>query len=75
MLPVLRASEVIRTLLRAGFRIIRSKGGHIRFEHVFTKRRVTVSFHGKDVPKKTLQSILNQAGLSVQEFLRYFRGK
>lgn len=75
MLPVLKATEVIRTLLRAGFRVIRSKGSHIRFEHVLNKRRVTVSFHGGDVPRKTVQSILNQAGLTVQEFVRYLRGR
>ncbi|MDP3661322.1 MAG: type II toxin-antitoxin system HicA family toxin [bacterium] len=75
MLPVLKAAEIIRALLKAGFRIIRSRGSHFRFEHLFTKRRVTVSFHGGDVPKKTLRSILNQAALTVEEFLRYLRGK
>lgn len=76
MLPVLKAAEVIRTLLKVGFRIIRSRGSHYRFEHLVTKRRVTVSFYsGKDVPKKTLRSILNQAALSVDEFLRYHRGR
>ncbi|TSC57354.1 MAG: YcfA family protein [Parcubacteria group bacterium Greene0416_79] len=75
MLPVLKATEIIRTLLKAGFKIIRSRGSHYRFEHPVTKRRATVSFHGGDVPKKTLCSILNQAGLTVQEFLRYLREK
>ncbi len=75
MLPVLKASEIIRTLLKAGFRIIRSRGSHFRFEHTINGRRVTVSFHGGDVPKKTLRSILNQAALTVDEFMRYLRGK
>lgn len=38
MLPVLKVAEVIRTLQKAGFRIIRSRGSHYRFEHLVTKR-------------------------------------
>ena len=74
-LPPLGATEIIRTLERAGFRIIRSRGSHYRFEHVANKRRVTVSFHPGDVPRKTLRSILEQAGLTPESFLRYRRGK
>jgi predicted RNA binding protein YcfA (HicA-like mRNA interferase family) len=32
--------------------------------------RVTVPFHGGDVSKATLASILSQAGLSVPDFLK-----
>lgn len=74
-LPPLNATEIIRALERAGFRIIRSRGSHYRFEHVMNKRRVTVSFHSGDVPRKTLRSILQQAGLTPEAFLRYLRGK
>jgi len=74
-LPPLGAAEIIRTLERAGFKIIRSRGSHYRFEHVVNKRRVTVSFHPGDVPRKTLRSILQQAGLPPEAFLRYLRGK
>jgi len=75
ILPVLKVAEIIRTLLKAGFKIIRSKGSHFRFENIFNKKKVTVAFHGGDVPKKTLKSILDQAELTIQEFLRHFRGK
>lgn len=75
MLPVLKAAEIIRTLLKAGFKIIRSRGSHFRFENILNKKKVTVAFHGGDVPKKTLKSILDQAGLTIHEFLRHFRGK
>ena len=74
-LPILKATEIIRALLRAGFRIIRSRGSHYRFEHLVSKRRVTVSFHRGDVPIKTVVSILRQAGLTVTDFLRYLMGK
>lgn len=74
-IPILKAVEIIRALLRAGFRIIRTRGSHYRFEHPVGKRRVTVSFHPGDVPRKTLLSILNQAGLTIGEFLKYLKGK
>lgn len=73
--PVLKAAEIIQALLHAGFRIIRGRGSHFRFEHTTNKRRVTVSFHPGDVPRKTLLSILHQAGITTDEFLRYLRGK
>jgi predicted RNA binding protein YcfA (HicA-like mRNA interferase family) len=31
--------------------------------------RVTVPYHGKDLKPRTLASIIEQAGLSVEEFL------
>lgn len=71
--PILNADQIIRTLLKAGFKIIRSKGIHFRFEHMMNKRRVTVSFHPGDISKKTFHSILDQAGLCVEEFLRHIR--
>lgn len=74
-LPILKVAEIIKTLLRAGFRIIRSRGSHYRFEQPASKRRVTVSFHPGDVPRKTLFSILRQAGLTSSEFLKYLRDK
>lgn len=75
IIPVLKAAEIVRALARAGFRLIRSRGSHFRFEHIITKRRLSVSFHPGDVPKKTFKSILNQAGLTIEQFLKYLRGK
>lgn len=72
ILPILRAKDIIATLTRAGFRMIHSKGSHFRFEHFLTKRRFTISFHAaRDIPRKTLRSILKQAGLTLDEFLKY----
>lgn len=75
MPPIFKVQEVISALLKAGFKTIRTRGSHFRFEHPITKKRVTVSFHPGDVPGKTLFSILRQAGLTLAEFLRYLRGK
>lgn len=75
VIPILKAREIISALLKAGFKIIRSRGSHFRFEHLLTKRRLTVSFHPGDVPRKTVRSILEQAGMTVEEFFRHLGKK
>jgi len=63
--------RLIPILVRAGFRIVRQAGSHAHLEHILYKaRKVTVPMHNKDLPKKTLLSILRQAGISLQEFLK-----
>jgi len=70
-LPVIRATKLIPILLRVGFRIIRQKGSHVSLEHILDKtKKVTVPMHNKDLAKKTLLSILKQAGISVEDLLR-----
>ena len=61
----------MRALERAGFVNVRTNGSHRIYQHVSQpKRRTIISDHrGKDVPCGTLQSILDQAGLSVDEFI------
>lgn len=70
-LPSLKAREVIRALEKAGFVITRSKGSHHRLVHATdATRQTTVSVHkGKDMPRGTLRDILDQAGLTIDEFL------
>ena len=70
-LPSLKARQIMRALERAGFVHVRSKGSHHVFEHPDDRtRRTVVSDHrGKDVPRGTLHAILDQAGLSIEEFL------
>lgn len=70
-LLVIKASKLIPLLLRAGFRAIRQKGSHIQLEHIIEKtRKVTIPIHNKDLPVKTLLSILKQAKISLDEFLK-----
>jgi predicted RNA binding protein YcfA (HicA-like mRNA interferase family) len=70
-LPALKAREVMRALENAGFVIVRSKGSHTRLVHRDDpSRATTVSDHkGRDIPRGTLRDIINQAGLTVDEFL------
>ena len=69
-LPAVKAREVIRALQRAGFSVTRTSGSHCRLLHdTDPARRITVPVHaGKDLKRGTLQGILRQAGLTVEEF-------
>ena len=64
------ASEVIRKLRRAGFVFDRqAKGSHEIWWNPDTRARTTVPRHPGDLPEGTVQAIIKQAGLSVDEFL------
>ena len=69
-LPALRPREVIAALERAGYVVVRVKGSHYQLHNPTTGRRVTVPFHGRDLSRATLVSILTQAGIPVAEFLK-----
>jgi len=70
-LPSLRARDVIRALLKAGFSIVRTTGSHYRLVHdTDPTRQTTVPVHkGKDIPRGTLRAIIDQAGFTVDEFI------
>ena len=69
-LPVLRPQAVLRGLQRAGFEIVRTRGSHYQLLNPTNGRRVTVPFHGQDLSRATIASILNQAGLTSEELLQ-----
>jgi predicted RNA binding protein YcfA (HicA-like mRNA interferase family) len=70
-LPSLRAVQVMRALERAGFVQVRSKGSHKVFQHPDdpTRRTIVSDHRGRSVPKGTPGSIIDQAGLTVDEFI------
>jgi predicted RNA binding protein YcfA (HicA-like mRNA interferase family) len=69
-LPALKPVEVIRKLRKAGFIFDRhAKGSHEIWYNPHTHRRTTVANHpGKTVARGTLRAIIQQAGLSIDEF-------
>ena len=70
-IPVIRAARLIPILIKIGFRIVRQIGSHVHLEHILDKaRKVTIPMHNKDLPRKTLLSILKQAKISLREFLK-----
>jgi predicted RNA binding protein YcfA (HicA-like mRNA interferase family) len=71
--PVLKPSEVIITLEKLGFTYKSQKGSHVKYiktaENQQTKT-VIIPMH-TEVAKGTLQSILEQAGITLNDFLKH----
>ncbi len=71
-LPSLTPKEVLRALQRAGFFVHHTSGSHYILKHPDRPiLRVTVAFHNRDLKRRTLESIVEQSGLSVEEFLTF----
>ncbi|NEU73908.1 addiction module toxin, HicA family [Hassallia byssoidea VB512170] len=77
-LPRIKASEVIRVLEHLGFVQVRQRGSHVILKKQLVEEGedvkvievgCVVPLHRKTVAVGTLKSILNQAGVSVEEFL------
>ncbi len=58
--------EVIRMLKADGWYIVDITGSHHQFKHPSKKGRVTVKYPDRDIPRKTLDSIERQSGLTFQ---------
>ena len=66
-LPALKPLKVIKALERGGFYVHHTSGSHYILKK--EKLRVTVPYHNKDLKPGTLRSIIEQAGLTAEEFL------
>lgn len=62
--------EIRRKLLAAGFMEAGQRGSHVKFAKITGEgtRVAIVPHHSGDVPLGTLRSVLNQAGLTPDEF-------
>lgn len=60
----MNSKQIILLLKKDGWYLKDQKGSHGQFIHPTKKGKVTVPIHGKiEMPPKTLNSILKQAGL------------
>lgn len=69
-LPVVSADELIKTLEKFGYEVIRQKGSHIRLRHSTDAQRpaLTVPRH-KTLKRGLLRRILRDARITVEELL------
>jgi len=68
-LPVVTADQVVRVANRLGFRLHRQRGSHAVYYREKDKARLVIPMHaGKTIKPKTLQGMLADIGLSVDEF-------
>ena len=68
-LPGLKPRQVVTALERAGFTVARIAGSHYQMCNEQSRRFVTVPHHNRDLAKGTLAAIIQQAGLTRDEFL------
>lgn len=57
------SKDLMKLLKKNGWYLDRVKGSHYQFKHPSKKGIVTLPHPRKDLPKKTVESIFNQAGL------------
>ncbi len=58
--------DIIRTIERHGWHLVSQEGSHRQYKHPVKLGKVTIAGKpGLDVPPKTLNSILRQAGLKI----------
>ena len=68
-LPRTTGAKVVGALRKAGFEVVGIRGSHHYLYHPQRDLIVTVPVHSKEtLAPKTLQTILFQAGITVDEF-------
>jgi len=69
-IPSLTAKKIIKVLQKAGFVKDRQKGSHLILVNPKTKARTVIPVHqGRTIKKPLVKAIINDAKLSVEEFL------
>jgi predicted RNA binding protein YcfA (HicA-like mRNA interferase family) len=63
------AHELIRFLLRHGYRKARQSGSHLILDHP-TRKSLVIPVHAGDLPKDLFLKILKDAEFTLEEFRR-----
>ncbi|HHW94569.1 MAG TPA: type II toxin-antitoxin system HicA family toxin [Mogibacterium sp.] len=59
----MRAREIEKIIEKDGWKLKSTKGSHRHYKHPSKPGKVTIPFHTGDLDKRTVKSILEQAGL------------
>ena len=69
-IPSIRAREVVHVAQSIGFVFDRQRGSHAVYYRASDGRRVVIPMHGsKDLKPGTLRAIINDMGLSADDFI------
>jgi len=68
MIPILRPEQIIKGLESNGFVFVKQRGSHRKYKN--DGRTVIVPMH-YEIARGTLLSILEQAGLTLQQLMKY----
>lgn len=66
--PVLPPQNIIKVLKKLGFHRMSQKGSHIKYRKEGKQKRTVIIPMHNEVAKGTLKSILEQAGVELEEF-------
>jgi len=72
-LPQLTSKKLLKILKKYGFQVDHITGSHFILYEPKTKKRAVIAFHTRNLPKGTLMSILNEAGINRREFLELLK--
>jgi predicted RNA binding protein YcfA (HicA-like mRNA interferase family) len=68
---VVSGKDMIRYLSKRGFEVVGRKGSHVRMKKLAEPRNLIVIIPDhKELAQGTLRSILRQAGITFEEFVR-----
>lgn len=71
-LPQAKPKDVLRALLKNGFRVERKAGSHFYLRHS-DGRFTSISIHLKPLAKGTLRAILKQTQISLEELIKLLK--
>lgn len=69
--PVLSPQQIIKVLGKLGLEKTSQKGSHIKYTKTGNPTKIVIIPMHYGIVKGTLKSILEQAGITLEEFLNY----
>jgi predicted RNA binding protein YcfA (HicA-like mRNA interferase family) len=66
--PILPPNDIIKALSKLGFKKISQKGSHAKYRNSEIPPRTYIIPMHKEIAKGTLQSILEQVGITIEQF-------
>ncbi|MFZ5648393.1 MAG: type II toxin-antitoxin system HicA family toxin [Bacillota bacterium] len=67
--PVLPPEKVIKVLMKMGFVKVSQRGSHVKFKNAGQPSRTVIVPMHNELARGTLRGILEQAGVTLEEFL------
>jgi len=68
--PVLAPKAIINALCKAGFKKVSQRGSHAKYRNESNPVKTVIIPMHPEIAKGTLRSILEQANISLEEFLK-----
>ena len=69
--PLLKPQQIIKVLTILGFEKVSQKGSHVKYKKSGKPNKIVIIPMHNEVARGTLKSILEQAGIGLDDFLDY----